>query len=78
MKMITFPQSNYAGFCNNNSNEGDGVRLILHGYSSGDLFQIRRRKDTPRGKRYSFILFSVARFIFPFVQCVYHIRIVGK
>ena len=55
-------------------NEGDGVRLILHGYNSGDLFQIPKRKDTPRGKRYSFILFSIARFIFPFVQCVYHMR----
>ena len=56
-------------------NEGDGVRLILQGYKSGDPFQIPRRKDTPRGKRFSFIPFSVASFIFPFVQCVYHVAL---
>ena len=56
-------------------NEGDGVRLILQGYNSGDPFQIPRRKDTPRGKRFSFIPFSVASFIFPFVQCVYHVAL---
>lgn len=56
-------------------NEDDGVRLILQGYNSDDPFQIPRRKDTPRGKRFSFIPFSVASFIFPLVQCVYHVAL---
>lgn len=55
--------------------EGDGVRLILQGYNSGDPFQIPRRKDTPRGKRFSCMPFSVASFIFPVVQCVYHVAL---